>query len=167
MAMSLMNVDVFERGWRTAKHFERALGFSDLLGTGVTVMGPGSDPAFSPDGKRIAFSRLSGGHAHLFLANADGTDPQQISQGSADDIEPAWSPDGAFIVFCSAHGTDHWTQANLFVIRTDGSSLLQLTEGDRFICRPTWSKDGFVYFHANVTDRFHIWRLRIRELVGG
>jgi Tol biopolymer transport system component len=161
MAMALVNVAVFERGWRTARHFDRALGLSDLVGTGVTVIGPGIDPAFSPDGKRIAFARATGGRAHLFVANADGSAAQQITEGPADDVEPAWSPDGGAIAFCSAHGDDRWRQANLFVVRPDGSSLIQLTEGDRFVCHPTWAKDGQLYFHANVDERFHIWRVRL------
>jgi Tol biopolymer transport system component len=160
VAMSILNVDLFQRGWRMTRHFDRALGMSDLIGTGVTIVGQGADPAFSPDGTHIVFARASQGHAHLFLANADGSDPHQITEGSSDDVEPAWSPDGKAIVFCSAHGDDRWTQANLFVVRTDGSSLVQLTEGDRFICHPTWAKDGAIYFHANVDEHFHIWRLR-------
>ncbi len=56
-----------------------------------------------------------------------------------------------------------WMQANLFVVHPDGSGLVQLTEGDRLACRPDWANDGFVYFHANATDRFHIWRIRPRE----
>jgi TolB protein len=164
VAMALVNIDVFARGWRTTRHFDRALGFTDLLGTGVTVAGAGTDPAYSPDGAHIVFARATMGHAHLFVANADGSDAHPITDGSADDVAPAWSPDGKAIVFCSAHGDDRWTQANLFVVRPDGSSLVQLTEGDRFVCHPTWGKDGAVYFHANVDTRFHIWRVRPRGM---
>jgi TolB protein len=164
MAMSLVNVVRYESGWRTVRQFDHALGVSDLLGTGVTVLGAGSAPAFSPDGKRIAFSRTtSDGHAHLFVANVDGTEPTQISYGSADDVEPAWSPDGQRLVFCSAHEEgDRYVQANIFAMKDDGSGLVQLTEGDRLASRPAWSRDGYVYFHANVTDHFHIWRVRLK-----
>lgn len=160
MAVGLVNLFEFDSGWRTTRHFDRALVLSDLLGTGLTVLGPGTDPAWSPDGTRLAFARLTDGNAHVFVANADGTHATQITEGPADDIEPAWSPDGKFIVFCSAHGDEHWTQANLFAVEPDGSGLVQLTEGDRLACRPSWARDGFIYFHANVTDRFHIWRVR-------
>jgi hypothetical protein len=34
------------------------------------------------------------------------------------------------------------------------------TEGDHSARRPAWAHDGFIYFHADVTDRFHIWRIR-------
>ena len=169
IAMSLVNARVFRQGWRTTRRFDHALGLSDLLGTGATVLGAGSDPAWSPDGKHLAFSRFTDGHSHLFVTNADGTDAQQITEGLADDEEPSWSPDGRFLVFCSAHGNDeHVTQANLFALRPDGSGLVQLTEGDRFACHPSWSRDGFIYFHANATDRFHVWRILPRgELAPG
>ena len=163
MAMSLVNIEQYQSGWRSSKHFDRALGISDLIGTGVNVIGAGSDPAFSPDGKQIAFARADGRHTHLFVANADGTGIRQITDGAADDLEPSWSPDGKYIVFTSAHGdADHYVQANLFASLADGAGIVQLTEGDRFASRPTWAKDGFVYFHVNATDRFHIWRIRLR-----
>src|SRR5438132_3690483 len=127
MAMSLVNVARFESGWRTARHFDHALGLSDLLGTGVTVVGAGSAPAFSPDGRRIAFSRTTGAHAHVFVANADGSDARQITEGPADDVEPTWSPDGRYLAFCSAHGNDdRYVQSNLFAVRPDGAGLVQL-----------------------------------------
>ncbi len=163
MAMSLVQTDVFLTGWRTTQALDPALGVSDLHGTGVTVLGPGTDPAWSPDGTRIAFSRVVGGHAHLFVAKADGTGAQQITDGSDEDEQPAWAPDGKYLAFCSARGRDDRpSQANLFVVSADGSGLVQLTEGDRVACRPNWARDGFIYFHANATEAYHIWRLRPR-----
>ena len=100
---------------------------------------------------------------HLFVANADGTSPTQITDGPADDQSPSWSPDGKDIVFCSAHGEDELVQANLFVVHADGTGMVQLTEGDRISCHPTWSRDGYVYFHANEGGRFHIWRVRVKQ----
>jgi Tol biopolymer transport system component len=159
VALSLVNVHVFGSGWRTTHAYDRVLALEDLLGTELVMLGAGTSPAWSHDGKRLAFARQTSGHAHLFVANADGSGVSQITDGSADDEEPSWSPDGRAIVFCSAHRGDVWSQANLFVVRPDGSGLVQLTEGDRVSCRPTWARDNFVYFHANATDRFHIWRL--------
>jgi Tol biopolymer transport system component len=161
VAMTLGRLDLFESGWRSRRTLDSALGVSDIVGSGIKVLGEGTDPAWSPDGSRIVFSRKVGSRAHLFVMNADGTDAQQITEGPDDDVEPSFSPDGNMIVFCSARAEhDRWTQANLFAVRPDGTWLVQLTEGDRFACRPDWAKDGYVYFHANATDHFHIWRLR-------
>jgi Tol biopolymer transport system component len=161
MAMSLPRLDVFQTGWRRDVWFDTALGVSDLSGTGVTVLGEGTDPAWSPDGDRLAFARRSGGHLHLFVANADGSDARAITDGAQDDRLPAWSPDGTRLAFCSVQaGDDGTTRSNLFVVRADGTGLEQLTEGDRHACRPDWAPDGFIYFHADATDRFHVWRIR-------
>jgi Tol biopolymer transport system component len=161
VAMTLGKMDLFQSGWRSRRRLDSALGLSDLVGSGTKVLGEGTDPAWSPDGTHIAFSRMAGGHAHLFVMNADGTGATQITDGTDDDVHPSWSPDGGALVFCSARGeAAGWTQANLFSVRPDGSWLVQLTEGDRIACRPDWAKDGYIYFHANATDRFHIWRIR-------
>jgi Tol biopolymer transport system component len=163
MAASLLRVGVSDGGWRPSRPLDAALGVSDLFGAGLTILGAGTDPAWSPHGRRIAFARTTDGHPHLFVSNADGSGATQITEGPDDDERPSWSPDGRVIVFCSAHATEKGErQANLFVVRPDGSELVQLTEGDRDACRPAWGRDGFIYFHANATDRFHIWRLRPR-----
>jgi Tol biopolymer transport system component len=160
IAMSVGHVDTFQTGWRSARHLDQALGFAGPLGTAFRVSGVGTEPAWSPNGKQLAFVRASGGHAHLFVMNADGTDPQQITEGASDDEAPAWSPDGRRLVFCSTNVAVETRQANLFTVSPDGAGLVQLTEGDRYACHPAWGRDGFIYFHANATGRFHVWRLR-------
>ncbi|HLK46444.1 MAG TPA: hypothetical protein VKT18_10660, partial [Acidimicrobiales bacterium] len=63
--------------------------------TGATVARfPGSDPVWSPDGRRIAFVDAAG---RLAVAAADGTSALELSR--LDAVEPAWSPDGKRIVF--------------------------------------------------------------------
>jgi TolB protein len=167
VAMSLAHVDTFQTGWRTARHLDTALGFAGPLGSAFRVSGVGTEPAWSPDGKSLAFVRAAGGHAHLFVADADGGEPRQITEGASDDEAPAWSPDGRRLVFCSANVMLGARQADLFTVSADGTGLIQLTEGDRYACHPTWGRDGFIYFHANVTDKFHVWRLRPGESAGG
>jgi Tol biopolymer transport system component len=158
---SLPRVEEFDSGWSSVRRFDAALGVSDLQGTGITLLGAGTDPAWSPDGKRLAFARRVQGHSHLFVSDAAGLHAVQITDGPDDDELPAWSPDGRRIAFCSVQSAEHGAaQANIFAVAADGSGLVQLTEGDRFACRPDWARDGFIYFHADVAGRFHIWRIR-------
>ena len=168
VAMSVPRLELFKTGWRADLSFDAALGVSDLFGSGLTILGEGTTPAWSPDGRQLVFARRSGGRAHLFVAKADGTGATPITDGPQDDVEPAWSPDGKSIAFCSGELLDDGTRhANIFVVHADGSGLHQLTEGDHDACRPSWSRDGFIYFHADATDRFHIWRLRLRAGAAG
>src|SRR5215469_12994291 len=77
-------------------------------GSGAVTL-PGSSPlavpAWSPDGKRIAYVSPGGaiGSYDLVVANADGTNVQRITSGTPLDLtgpfSPAWSPDGSQIAF--------------------------------------------------------------------
>lgn len=59
-------------------------------------------PAWSPDGRQIAFSREVEGYWNIFIKNIDTGAERQVTNTSADDIQPAWSPDGASLLFVRA-----------------------------------------------------------------
>jgi TolB protein len=60
---------------------------------------PERDPAWSPDGSRLAFVRERNGNSDIWTAAADGSDPRQVTTTDADEAAPAWSPDGTRLVF--------------------------------------------------------------------
>ncbi len=138
--------------------------------------GPSSefDPAFSPDGSRIAFARAAYRDtlldcptgpcpydSHIYVMNSDGSEVTQLSVGSdVFDGDPAWSPDGRSIVFTRWPGEQNadlyiltqgengsWTQSQLTSLpgseieaafSPDGSTLLYSGEHDT---DATWSDD--------------------------
>ena len=73
--------------------------------TGASVpAAPGSgdastSPAWSPDGGRIAYVVWTNGDADLWVMNADGSGKRRLTDGPADDLDPAWSADGLAITF--------------------------------------------------------------------
>lgn len=86
------------------------------------------DPIWSPNGKQIAFGRLSGAGADVVVINADGSEERVLT---ANGFPGAWSPDGRQIAF----GRD----GGIWVVNVDGSGLAQLSN-DGF---PTgWSPNG-------------------------
>jgi Tol biopolymer transport system component len=107
-----------------------------------------TEPRYSPDGRRIAFtSARSGSRSEIWVAESDGTNPQQltrnlgIAQGS-----PSWSPDGRRIAFDSLSHRGFW---NIWVIDADGGTPQQITTAAGQQHVPTWSRDGrWVYFSA-------------------
>ena len=82
----------------------------------------GIDPSWSPDGTRIAFSRLAPGMSNeINVMNADGSNVQRLTSDYGRDVDPAWSPDGTKIV---------WTKdARPFVMNADGSGQTPLSTG--------------------------------------
>ena len=57
------------------------------------------DPAFSPNGRRVAFSLQGGNSAHIYAKLIGGGPPLALTSGAAFDISPAWSPDEGSIAF--------------------------------------------------------------------
>jgi Tol biopolymer transport system component/predicted Ser/Thr protein kinase len=64
----------------------------------TTTEGLHEFPAWAPDGKRIAFSMPMNGFKKIFVKSLQG-DPQQLTAGDMDDIQPQWTPDGQSILF--------------------------------------------------------------------
>jgi TolB protein len=74
-------------------------------GTGLVRLteSPGLDdyPAFSPDGRRLAFVSSRDGQSEIHVANADGSHPTNISRHPGRDVFPTWTPDSRGVTFVS------------------------------------------------------------------
>ena len=82
------------------------------------------DPAFSPDGSRIAFSwrPAVATSFNLFLVGSDGGTPVPLTRGTADDVDPAWSPDGSRLSFVrSGKG-----ESAVYTVNRDGGIELRV-----------------------------------------
>lgn len=102
------------------------------------------DPAFSPDGARLAFACIGGANG-IFVVNVDGSGLQRLTL-HANDRAPAWSPDGTRIAFTrlsgdqlDANGLPH---SDLYVMNADGTQMRRLTAGLADESGPSWSPDG-------------------------
>jgi hypothetical protein len=60
------------------------------------------EPAWSPDGNRIALTRDVGGNLEIGIVSADGGDVQPVASNAEVDLEPTWSRDGRSLFFASA-----------------------------------------------------------------
>jgi eukaryotic-like serine/threonine-protein kinase len=96
-------------------------------------------PDPSPDGQSIVFTSLGSAQEDLFLIRSDGSGERQITNDSARDRGPRWSPDGKRIMFFSNRGADRY---QVWAINPDGSGLQKLGETDQPINMSVWSPDG-------------------------
>ena len=115
---------------------------SSLEGSGPTFLmppGPEDDrmPAWSPSGRHIAFVR----DGDIHVVGADGVDPVNLTSDAAQNLDPDWSPDGAWIAYSSARTGD----TRLWRIRVDGTERRRLTGDeapDHQEYHPSWSPTG-------------------------
>lgn len=95
------------------------------------------DVEYSPDGTKIAYVQTVSSVQQVFTANADGSNPQQITTGTGHAYTPSWSPDGSKILYSLA------VSATVRIVRmnADGSSQTQLTTTAIYY-NPEYSPDG-------------------------
>ncbi len=87
------------------------------------LTGDGSQPNWSPDGRKIAFGSERDGNADIYVMNADGSGQQRLTRNPASDHSADWSPDGRKIVFVSDRAGRHAA----YVMNADGSGQRKLT----------------------------------------
>ena len=88
----------------------------------ASCVGYGS-PAFSPDGRHLAFTSAS----RLAIARPDGRQLRVLPALTVEDTLPGWSPDGRWLAFTGRAGDER--SHDVYRVRTDGSRLRRLTSG--------------------------------------
>ena len=105
-------------------------------------------PKFSPDGKRIAFLSGRSGSNEIWVCDADGSNPVQLTfiGGSFVAGPLDWSPDSRRVTFpASQEGL-----AAVYVIDASGGSPQRITANHVYSSNPSWSKDGrWILFDSN------------------
>ena len=115
-----------------------------------------ANAAYSPDGRKVAFDSERGGVNGIWLSNADGSHPFQLTTFKRESGTARWSPDSRRLVFDSIEAGNR----DLYVVGTDGGTPRRLTQEPADEVTPTWSRDGSaIYFQSDRTGRAETWRI--------
>lgn len=106
-----------------------------------------------PSGK-IAYQSFLDGDSDIYVMNLPAGDSIILTDNSASDGYPAWSPDGRQIAFISDRDGD----IEIYVMDADGSNQTRLTDAVGEDSYPSWSPDGTQIVFSSMRDgNFHIW----------
>ncbi|MGH7444733.1 MAG: LpqB family beta-propeller domain-containing protein, partial [Longimicrobiales bacterium] len=129
-------------------------------------------PAFSPDGRHIAFISDREGQNNLWIMNADGSEPRVVDED--EDVRmltPAWTPDGEYIVVrreSVGGGGNGNGGGGLWMLHRDGGRGIQILD-DNSAHWPSVSPDGrYVYYHVRergdaLSGSYQVRRLDLRD----
>jgi Tol biopolymer transport system component len=93
-----------------------------------------TDPAWSPNGRSIAFSSKRSGSFDIYVMRRDGSGTRSVTSTAADDLHPTWSPNGQWIAFERGR--------KIYAVHPNGSELHAISRGFPGDTDPAWSPDG-------------------------
>jgi Tol biopolymer transport system component len=104
------------------------------------------DPAWSPDGRSLAFASKRSGSFDIYVMRADGSGTRPLTATADDDLHPTWSPDGKWIAF--------ERDRRIYAIQPSGGGLHVISRGFPGDTDPAWSPGG-------------TWIAFVRRVAGG
>jgi eukaryotic-like serine/threonine-protein kinase len=144
------------------QHVDGDLWSVDLATGEETRLAEGAfNPSFSPDGTRIAVDASWAGPRRLWIVDAHGRNPQQLTSDVSEAIvhlRPRWSPDGRRLVFQNVERT----KFDVRVLDVASRALSWVTNDAVQDIAPAWSPSGrFIYFSSHRSGGLNVWRVPV------
>jgi Tol biopolymer transport system component/DNA-binding winged helix-turn-helix (wHTH) protein len=113
-------------------------------------------PRYSNDGKRLAFASNRTGHDEIWVADANGSRPVQLTDVRHLLTEtPDWSPSDEQIAFLSQDGAHR----QIYVVSASGGPARAITNEDGISSGDGWSHDGTSYYYTSTrSGRQEVWK---------
>jgi hypothetical protein len=131
-----------------------------VVALGIWLSLPAAAPAaFAGANGKIAFVSDRDHNYEIYVANADGSNPVDVTNNPDTDQYPAWSPDGRQIAITSFRDG----REDVYVMTADGSGQTRLTGGgltsSSLDARPSWSPDGqqIVFYSNRSGGPYQLW----------
>ena len=115
-------------------------------------------PAYSPDGRRIAFMSERSGTDEIWICDSDGSKTMQLTSfGGAAIYGPSWSPDNQKVALTVAQ---KGMKEDIYVVSASGGVPRRMTTDPAEDKWPYWSQDGkWIYFSSTRSGREEIWKM--------
>ncbi len=133
----------------------------DGLNEAKLAMASAIAPAWSPDGKRLAYVSDRDGNSNIYTVPVDGVGESRQTDNPGQDTNPVWSPNGSQIAFFSNRDGN----SELYVMNADGSAQTRLTTNAANECCLVWSPDGTQI--AFVSDRDGNYEIYVLSITTG
>ena len=161
LAISKSGRVVYSAQFRDTAFYEAPLSGSShqpLAGSGFSSTFDEGTPHYSPDGARIAFASTRSGVEEIWIANRDGSKPEQMTSFEGPQCSnPQWSPNGRTILFNSRREGS----SDLYTLVPETGEVRRLTTEPSDENEARWSRDGrWIYFGSNRTGRDEVWRIQ-------
>jgi TolB protein len=104
----------------------------------LTSPQPLMSPAWSPDGRRLAYVSFEGKNSAIYVQDLGSGSRQEVASGPGLNSAPAWSPDGSRLAMTLSRGGD----PEIYVMNVGSRQLNRVTEDPAIDTEPSWSPDG-------------------------
>jgi len=115
-----------------------------------------TNPAFSPDGRTVAFSAQYDGNTDVYVVPVEGGVPRRLTWHPGADIVQAFTPDGKAVLFTSAREVYTRRYTQLFTVSLDGGMPDRLPIP--FAAKAVFSPDGSKIAYTPLPDPFRQWK---------